>query len=203
LADLARKTWPIVTGCDRVSAGCDSCPSWQHYLAEDLDYSATPQMQFLTIPARDQFSKIYCVAFGSDLFHYAVPTEDIESIFEVMGASEQHVFELVTKRIERAHRLKLDWPDNVLAGVVIESADYTSRLDHLREIPARFKFLSAAPLLGPLGDIDLTGIDQVGAVHETWGLKRPCKQQWIDDLREQCDRQGVEFVTDAYGWRFH
>jgi protein gp37 len=160
-------------------------------------------MQFLTLPVTDRFSKIYCVAFGSDLFHEVVSVADLRAIFEVMKNSTHHLFELVTKRIERAHRLKLNWPDNVLLGVVIESADYVSRLDYLREIPARFKFLSAAPLLGPLGDIDLTGIDQVGAVQETWGLKRPCKQQWIDDLREQCERQGAEFVTDAYGWRVH
>ena len=103
LEGLARKSWEIVTGCERLTPGCDSCPSYWHYEAKGLDYTCTPQMHNLEIPSYDPFSKIYCVALGSDLFHESVSLDDLKQIFTSMNNSRHHCFEILTKRIERAY----------------------------------------------------------------------------------------------------
>ena len=200
---MIRKNWEIVTGCERLTEGCDSCPSYWYYKDNDLDYSVVPHMNLLTIPVDDQFSKIYAVAVGSDLFHESVSLNNLKIIFDVMNRSRHHYFEIVTKRIERASCIakELTWTDNIWLGVAIESGEYRWRIDYLRKIPAKFKFLSACPMLGPFTQVDLSGINQVGVVEETWHHKRGIKNEWVEDLREQCDEQGVDFtMNDCHIW---
>jgi protein gp37 len=160
-------------------------------------------MQNLDIPPGDQFPKVYAVALGSDLFHESVSIGDLKRIFKVMNNSRHHVFELLTKRIERAFcaSMGLNWTPNILMGVAIESGEYGWRIDYLRRIPASYKYLSVCPILGPFPNVDLTGVDRVGVVEETWGLKRPAKQEWIDQLEKQCGKQNVGFsLNDGYQW---
>ena len=190
-----RKNWEIVTGCERLTPGCDTCPSYWHYLDNDMDYTCTPQMQNLQVPVDDQFTKIYTVALGSDLFHEGVSIDNLKRIFHVMNMSRHHCFEIVTKRIERAYCVsdELEWTPNIWLGVALESGEYRWRVDYLRKIPAEFKYISACPILGAFPQMDLTDINQVSVVEETWGLKRPMKNEWVDDLQEQCEQQEVEF----------
>jgi protein gp37 len=199
-----RKNWEIVKGCERLTSGCDSCPSYWDSQENGWDYTCTPQMQNLSIPQDDQFTKMYTVALGSDLFHESVPLSDLKKIFKVMNNSQHHYFEIVTKRIERAYCVskKLEWTQNILLGVALESGEYRFRVDFLRKIPAFYKYISACPILGEFPNIDLTGINGVSVGEETYGLKRPMEKKWLKDLKKQCEEQGVSFsLSESYLWR--
>jgi protein gp37 len=198
-----RKNWEIVKGCERLTAGCDSCPSYWHYYQNGLDYTVKTQMQNLDIPKNDLFTKVYSVAHGSDLFHESVSVDDLKKIFQVMNNTRHHCFEIVTKRIERASCVasELEFSENIWLGVALESGEYRWRVDYLKKIPAKYKFISACPILGAFPQMDLSGINQVGVVEETWGFKRSMRNEWVEDLKEQCKEQEVEFtVNDSYLW---
>ena len=195
--------WEIVTGCERLTPGCDSCPSYWYSQNNGLDYSVKTHLEKLSIPENDILPKTYSVAHGSDLFHESVSIDELKKIFRKMNKARHHNFEIVTKRIERAFCIanQLDWSKNISLGVAVESGEYRWRVDYLRKIPANYKFLSVCPILGPFPKIDLNGIDHVGIVPETWGLKRPVKSEWVDDLIEQCKKQKVSYtVNDFYLW---
>ena len=97
----------------------------------------------------------------SDLFHEDIPDDYVAEVFDVMVRAEQHTFQVLTKRHERLAELApyLPWPHNVWMGVTIENRRFVHRADYLREVPAAVRFISAEPLLGPLDQLDLSGID--------------------------------------------
>ena len=200
MASVIRKNWEIVTGCERLTEGCDSCPSYWHHKDNNLDYTVTTHLNLLSIPANDKFTKIYSVAHGSDLFHESVSATHLRVIFNEMNKSRHHLFEIVTKRIERAWAVTKDfeWSENIWLGVAVESGEYAWRIDYLKKIPAKFKFISACPMLGPFQKMDLTGINQVSAIKETWKHERPIKDEWVRDLEKQCKEQEVDFNTSEF-----
>jgi protein gp37 len=189
----------VTKGCERLSAGCDSCPSYLHSVKTGDDYSVQLCPEQLALPTMDNKPKIFAVAFGSDLFHESVPLDYIKKVFAVMNDTPQHTYELVTKRIERASVLaeRFEWTDNIRMGVVVESEEYEWRIKFLQSMPSAYKFISAVPLLGEIGEIDLTSIDYVGASQETWGLKRLFKKEWTDKLSKLCEEQGVMFTLNS------
>ncbi len=187
--------WPVVTGCFRISEGCYSCPSfWEHTL-KDKDYSPHCHWDQLSIPKGNFKPTIYEVAFGSDLFDKNVSKEFIEKVFKTMNDCPQHIFEVGTKRADRAASFKdlLTFTPNIYFGVAVETRDYLWRIDALREINSTVRFVSMVPILGPMGEVDFTGVTFVGAAKETWGYNRPVKQEWIDNIERQCEEQGVAF----------
>ncbi len=191
--------WRVVTGCSLASEGCESCPSYLHTLNIGGDYSVKTHSELLLLPPMTYSATTYMVAFGSDLFHESVPDSFIKDVFSVMNAST-HKFEIATKRIMRVASMDLNWTDNIKLGVAVESHRYTWRIKFLQEVNAKFKFISAVPLLGDLGKIDLDGVNVVSAAKEEWGLFRPFKQEWVDKLREQCNEQGVFFSESTTSW---
>jgi protein gp37 len=136
-----------------------------------------------------------------DLFHENVPLSFILEVFDVMRRASWHRFQLLTKRSDRLADLntKLDWSDNVWMGVTVENADYTYRIDHLRSTGARVKFLSLEPLLGPLNELNLAGIDWAIVGGESGPGARPVEKDWIVDIREQCIYAGVPFFFKQWG----
>lgn len=188
--------WPVVTGCERLSPGCNSCPSYWEYLSEGKDYSPVIHEATLQIPLNNPTPSHYEVAFGSDLFHADIPAPFQKQVFEVMNEAHWHTFSVGTKRVAR---LLLDsqvfkWTDNIIVTVPVESGEYAWRIDTLKKIPAKTKIISMVPLLGPFSsDLDLSGIDGVGASKETWGYKRACDTQWLEDVQDMCAQQGVPF----------
>jgi len=187
------KNWPIITGCTRVSEGCNSCPSYWEYVENAEYYRPQMHSDILPEPGRNLEPTVYSVAFGSDLFHTDVPNHFIETTFRTMNHCSWHSFEIVTKRPIKLVRFsdRVKWSDNISIGVAVETAEYKDRIDALRSIPAKTKFVSMVPLLGPMGQLDLSGIHLVVAVEETWGYKRRAKQEWLDDIERQCWEQGV------------
>jgi protein gp37 len=137
----------------------------------------------------------------SDLFHERVPVEFIKAVFDVMQDTPQHTYQVLRKRAERLEELskKLRWPENVWMGVSVESAPYAYRIDHLRRTKAKTKSLSLEPLLGPLDDLDLDGIDWAIAGGESGPGARSMPKDWVRSIRDQCVEEGVPFHFKQWG----
>jgi protein gp37 len=164
-------------------------------------FALTLQPQMLEAPIRWRRPRAIFVNSMSDLFHKNVPTRYIEAVFDVMRRAHWHRFQVLTKRSERLVRLdrQLDWAPNIWLGVSVESERYRYRIDHLRTMRARVRFLSLEPLLGPLPGIDLSGIDWVIVGGESGPGARPMQPGWVTDLRDQCRRARVRFFFKQWG----
>ncbi len=204
-------TWNPVTGCSKVSPGCAHCYAETlaerfrgvpgHPYEQGFDLRLWPER--LRMPLRWSRPRMIFVNSMSDLFHEAIPEDYIQRVFAVMRRAEQHTFQILTKRHERLAQLAptLEWPSNVWMGVSIENRRFVHRASHLRSVPAAVRFISAEPLLGPLEDLDLTGIDWVIAGGESGHRSRPVKECWLLDLRDRCSAQGVAFFFKQWGGR--
>jgi len=139
----------------------------------------------------------------SDLFHDSIPEHFIRQVFDVMARARQHIFQVLTKRSERLVNLAphLPWPPNVWQGVSIESAAYAHRACHLMVVPAAVRFLSVEPLLGPIQELPLTGIQWVIVGGESGPHHRPVSPDWVRLVRDQCLTAGVPFFFKQWGGR--
>jgi protein gp37 len=213
-------TWNPMTGCTKITAGCDHC-----YAAE-LAWTKTRDVYLKRLPVKDtpanrenpfaprfwedrleqpvrwKDPRRVFVNSMSDVFHAHFSFEQIRRVFDVMAECPQHQFQVLTKRPERAVRLL--WalgplPPNVWMGASVENMDVAKRVDALREIPAAVRFISAEPLLGPLDALDLTGIHWViGGGESGRGFREP-KPEWALGLRDLCQRSGVAFFWKQWG----
>jgi len=195
-------TWNPVTGCDRVSAGCDHC--YALALAKRLKamgvaryqsdgdprtsgpgFGVSPHPKALGEPYGWRSPRVVFVNSMSDLFHARVPLAFVQDVFDVIAATPQHTYQVLTKRSLRLRRLAehLRWPPNLWMGVSVEDASVLRRVDHLRQVPAAVRFLSCEPLLGPLDQIDLDGIGWVIAGGESGPNYRPMHLEWARGLR--------------------
>ena len=192
--------WPVVTGCERISPGCNSCPSFWEYFDEGKDYSPVIHKDILEEPLLNPEPSTYEVAFGSDLFHNDVPLEFQREVFEIMNKAHWHIFSVGTKRIARVALLHFNFKcsKNIQLTVGVESGDYAWRIDMLRGIPAKKKAVSIVPILGPFDRyIDFSGIDVVGVAPETWGYKRPHDPKWIANIRMNCLEQEITMSDNS------
>jgi protein gp37 len=138
----------------------------------------------------------------SDVFHANFTLQQIRSVFDVMNEASWHQFQVLTKRPERARRLAdhLPWSPNIWIGVSVESMTVARRVEALRGISqAAIRFISAEPLLGPLDDLDLSGIDWVIGGGESGPLNRTCKAEWALGLRDRCEDSGIAFFWKQWG----
>lgn len=131
----------------------------------------------------------------SDLFHREVPDSFIEQVFSAMNHPDNRgrIFQVLTKRPERAARWAGPWGPNIWMGTTVGHADTRHRIDHLRQCRAKVKFVSAEPLLSSLMPLDLTGIDQVIAGGESGPGYRPMDMAWAREIRDACVAQGKAF----------
>lgn len=142
----------------------------------------------------------------SDLFHDDVPINFIERVFKTMRDAHWHQFQILTKRADRLSEVSknLEWPSNVWIGTSVESQHVSWRIDELRHVNARVRFLSLEPLLGPL-KIDLSEIHWVIVGGESGSGARPIREEWVRDLQAQCQREGIPFFFKQWGgvqkWR--
>jgi protein gp37 len=207
--EWTESTWNPVTGCTKISPGCKHC--YAERMAERLQamgqenyrngFEVTLQPHMLELPLRWKKPQTIFVNSMSDLFHKDVPVEYIQRVFEVMRRASWHRFQVLTKRSERVVELdsQLQWAPNVWMGVSIENSEYRSRIDDLRTTSAVLKFLSLEPLLGPLRELDLGGIDWVIVGGESGPGARPMDPAWATDIRDQCRRRGVPFFFKQWG----
>jgi len=145
---------------------------------------------------------VYFVNSMSDLFHAHVPDSFIDRVFDVMVRCSQHTFQVLTKRAERllAYTSERSVPENVWLGVSVENKRHgVPRINYLRQVPARTRFISIEPLLEDLGSVDLTGIAWAIVGGESGPGARPMKIEWVQNIRRQCGEQDVRFFFKQWG----
>jgi protein gp37 len=192
--------WGIVTGCERLSPGCANCPSYWEYKDKGLDYHPVFHADRLRDLVDADDGTIAVVAPGSDLFHEAVRAEWIRKAVDVMRQTPNVIYEMATKRVERLAAMDIEWPDNVRVCVAVEESKYKWRVDMLRnDVRAKNKMVSFGPMTGRIGQVTLEGIDVAGVIVETWGPDpRAVKDEWVEEIRMQCEEQGVQYSTDSW-----
>ncbi len=206
-------TWNPVTGCTKISAGCDNCYAERfserfrdtpgHPFEQGFDLTLRPER--LNQPLTWTRPRMIFVNSMSDLFHKAVPKAFIDQVFDTMEQAHWHQFQLLTKRSSlmrdflRRRYARRSPPGHVWLGVSVEDAGRTSRLRHLQQSPAGVRFLSIEPLIGPIGKLDLTGIDWVIVGGESGPRARPMNIEWAREVRDQCIVAGVRFFFKQWG----
>ena len=205
-------TWNPVTGCDKVSPGCAHC--YAERMAKRLKgmkqpnyargFEVTLQPHMLDLPLRWNRGRRIFVNSMSDLFHPEVPAAYVRGVFDVMNKATWHQYQILTKRSERLLALSdtLPWASHIWMGVSVENHRFVDRIARLRATAAKVKFLSLEPLLGPLPDLDLSGIDWVIVGGESGPGARPMDPAWVVDIRDQCRDAGVAFFFKQWGGVF-
>ncbi len=157
----------------------------------------------LYIPVRWRKPRFVFVNSMSDLFHQSVPPPFTEAVFTVMNRASGHTFQVLTKCSSRVARLerRLSWVPNIWLGTSIESARWLDRLARLTDTGAHTKFLSLEPLLGPLPQLPLDGIDWVIVGGESGPGARPMEADWVRDIRDACLRDAMPFFFKQWGGR--
>jgi protein gp37 len=207
--EWTENTWNPITGCTKISAGCDNC--YAHQMASRLQkmgnakyrngFNLTLHENCLNEPYTWKKPARIFVNSMSDLFHADVPIDYIQKVFAVMNANPQHIFQVLTKRANRLEEVapQVKWTDNIWLGVTVENDNNKTRIDELRIIPAKIKFISFEPLLGEMGNIDFTGIDWAIIGGESGWYARTMEQAWVIGIKEQCERQGTLFYFKQWG----
>jgi protein gp37 len=204
-----RASWNPITGCDRISAGCVHC--YAERMAHRLQkigqakykngFKVTVHDDVLSLPLTWKKPRLIFVNSMSDLFHEEVPLEFIKKIFGVMRRADWHIFQILTKRSGRMLELapELVWPENVWAGVTVESSKYYSRLDDLRQVPAAIRYVSVEPMLGPMPDFPVEGIDWIILGGESGPGARPMHKDWVIRIRDRCAKYDIPFFFKQWG----
>ena len=209
------KTWNPVTGCTKISPGCKNCYAERiaerfrgvkgHPYEDGFDLTLRPSR--LDQPMSWGQPHLVFVNSMSDLFHDGIPDAYIVEIWDRMIFSDKHIFQVLTKRPERARNMadqlaQLNngaWPKNVWMGVSVENDDYLWRVDILRDLPARVRFLSCEPLLGPLDHLEPYGLDWIIVGGESGPRARRMEAEWARDLRDACVAEKVPFFFKQWG----
>ena len=224
-------TWNVVTGCSKVSTGCRFCYAeavakrlWRGRPFGDVQVHQDRIYQ----PLSWKKPRRVFVNSMSDLFHEAVSYEMLDSIFAVMLLTQQHQYQILTKRPTamrdymrapetprrvRGNREGPPWkwpPRNVWVGVSIENqATANERIPHLLTTPAALRFVSAEPLLAPVK------LDEVFARHVTtdsnldWVIvggesgpqARPCAIEDVERIVKLCHALGTPVFVKQLGRR--
>jgi protein gp37 len=207
--EWTESSWNPTTGCTKISLGCQNCYAMRmaHRLKEmgqakyKNGFRPTVHPDVLSLPFRWKKPRIIFVSSMGDLFHEKIPTDFIKKTFDVMRRADHHLFQVLTKRSERLLELstELPWPDNVWMGVTVESNEYQYRIGHLGKTPARIRFLSLEPLLGPIPSLALDRIGWVIVGGESGPGARPMKREWVVSIRDQCRERDVAFFFKQWG----
>lgn len=206
-------TWNPVTGCTKISAGCDFCYAERfserfrgtpgHPFENGFDLTLRPHR--LQQPLRWRQPRMIFVNSMSDLFHKQIPREFIVRVFETMEKANWHTFQVLTKRSSlmrnflRSRYVTSRVLPHMWFGVSLEDGTKLSRVRHLQQSPAAVRFLSIEPLIGPVGILDLEGIDWVIVGGESGPGARPMDRAWVRSIRDQCKAAGVAFFFKQWG----
>ena len=206
-------TWNPVTGCTKISAGCDNC--YAERFSErfrgveghpfENGFDLTLRSERLEQPMTWKRPRMIFVNSMSDLFHKDVPNSYINSVFDTMEKANWHIFQVLTKRSslmkkfinERFNGKPVH--DHIWLGTSVEDAARRSRIKHLQDTNAVIRFLSIEPLIGPPGELDLGGIQWVIVGGESGPRARPMQLAWARSVRDQCGAQGVPFFFKQWG----
>lgn len=200
------KTWNPTTGCNKVSPGCTHCYAeaitkrFSHQFPQGFALTLYPER--LQQPRHWRKPSRIFVNSMSDLFHEDIPLSFIEEVFQVVGDTPQHIYQILTKRPERLLKIssQLNWHDNIWLGVSVENQNYAHRVDYLRKVPAKIRFLSCEPLLSSI-KLDLNDIHWVIVGGESGHNHRPVEPDWVENIFQQCQAANVPFFFKQWGGR--
>ena len=198
------KTWNPATGCTKVSPGCLNCYAeavtkrFSQQFPQGFALTLHPER--LQQPKRWRKPSRIFVNSMSDLFHQDIPLSFIQEVFQVMGDTPRHTYQILTKRAEQLLKIssQLNWHENIWLGVSIENQNYAHRVDYLRKVPAQVRFLSCEPLLGSI-ELDLTDIHWVIVGGESGAKHRPIQSDWVESIQRQCQIVDVPFFFKQWG----
>jgi len=206
-------SWNPVTGCTKISAGCDNCYAERfserfrgvkdHPFESGFDLTLRPER--IRQPLSWRKPRMIFVNSMSDLFHKKIPGRFIDQVFSTMEEADHHTFQILSKRSSRmrnyvnkryAGRLA---PEHIWLGSSVEDGTKKSRIKHVADMAATVRFLSLEPLIGPMGTLDLSGIHWVIVGGESGPGHRPIETSWVADIRDQCLVAGVAFFFKQWG----
>jgi len=204
-------TWNPTTGCTKISEGCVFC--YAEPMAKRLKAMGVPKYKNgfrLTIhpmellrPYEWKKPKMVFVNSMSDLFHPDVPLSFIKEVFDVMNNTQHHQYQILTKRSERLREIArlLKWTPNIWMGVSIENEKVTPRISDLISVPAKVKFLSCEPLIGPIKSLDkyIADIDWIIVGGESGRGARRLKKEWVETVISVCKSNGVPVFFKQWG----
>lgn len=207
--EWTESTWNPTTGCTKLSSGCQNCYAFsmaRRLKAMGLEkyangFELTLHADELNEPYNWRKPRTVFVNSMSDLFHEMIPESFIMETFRVMNQNPMHTFQVLTKRAERLAELsdRITWTKNIWMGVTVESSDYLKRIECLNYTKAFVKFLSLEPLLGPLVNLNLSKIDWVIVGGESGPKSRPIYEEWVLEIKNQCQIAGVPFFFKQWG----
>ena len=208
--EWTESTWNPITGCTHVSNGCDHC--YAERLALRLQamgnhrykngFAPTVHEDLIEAPLTWKAPRLIFVNSMSDLFHESVPRDVVRQVFQTMNAASWHTFQILTKRPFEFVKIagELQWTPNIWMGVTVESGRYVHRIDALRHVNAKVRFVSFEPLLSSIPEgTSLAGIDWAIIGGESGPGARPMEMEWVTGLKALCDAQGVKFFFKQWG----
>jgi len=202
-------TWNPSIGCSKVSTGCQNC--YAEVMSKRLQAMGTPGYEDgfkfkilperLNVPIKVKKPTKFFVNSMSDLFHEEMPFSFLDEIFAVISSTPRHHYQVLTKRanILTNYFSQRYVPENVWLGVTVESPDNKSRIDILRDINARIRFISIEPLVADIGNVDLHDIHWVIVGGESGNKARPMDESWVLNIQRQCKEQDVAFFFKQWG----
>lgn len=207
--EWTQASWNPTIGCDKVSSGCKNC--YAQAMANRLQAIGNPDYkdgfafkmlpQRLDEPKRNKKPTLYFVNSMSDLFHQKMDFGFLERVMQVIADTPHHQYQILTKRPHtmKEYFSKREIPPNVWLGTTVESSKVKSRIDLIRDLSASVKWLSCEPLISDLGELDLRGIDWVIAGGESGANARAMKEEWVLNIKRQCEAQNVAFFFKQWG----
>lgn len=202
-------TWNPITGCTKISEGCQNC--YAEVFSRRLKamgnrrylngFNLTIHRDLFYEPLKWKTPRRVFVNSMSDIFHEDIPDDLILELFSIMNEAEKHTFQILTKRSERLLKMstRIKWTKNIWMGVTIESNEYYSRCDDLKNTEAFIKFISAEPLLSELSEIDLSGIDWLIVGGESGPGSRVIEKEWVEDLKNRSEVLSIPFFFKQWG----
>ena len=206
-------TWNPVTGCTKIGPGCDNCYAerfaerWRgienHPYEQGFDLRLWPNR--LDQPIHWKKPRLIFVNSMSDLFHKKIPIKFIDRVFDTMETADQHIYQVLTKRSSLLRKyIEMRYPHgsaprHIWLGVSIEDRKHLVRLEHLKQTRASVKFISFEPLLGPIGECDLSGIDWAIVGGESGPNSRAMKEEWAVEILHECEKKDVSFFFKQWG----
>jgi len=207
--EWTESTWNPVSGCTKVSSGCENC--YAERMAMRLQamgtkgyedgFKVTLHPHTLEKPLKMKKPQVIFVNSMSDIFHKDIPDEYVIKIFEVMNKAHWHTFQVLTKRPERLEQIahKLKWTNNIWMGVTVEANNYVDRVNYLRDLDIKVKFLSIEPLIDSVDKMDYRGIDWVIVGGESGYGCREIKKEWVVEIKDKCEALNIPFFFKQWG----
>jgi len=207
--EWTESTWNPSTGCTKISDGCRNC--YAERMARRLKamnnpryingFDVTIHEDLISLPLSWKKPQMIFVNSMSDLFHENIPDSFIYKVFQTMVKADWHIFQVLTKRSGRLRELsrKLTWADHIWMGVTVENMKVKHRINDLLHTPAYIKFLSLEPLIGPIQNVDFTGINWVIVGGESGPGARPMDSGWVRNIRDNCLKSDTPFFFKQWG----